>query len=236
MDSAVLAVITARGGSKRIPRKNVRPFNGQPIIKYSIDAARSAGLFAEVMVSTDDADIAAMARTLGAAVPFMRSAERSNDHATTAEVLLEVLAEYETRGARFSHVCCLYPTAPFVTVEKLRRAWALLGDPDTDSVMTVCPFTFPIWRSLKIEDGRVAFNWPEHELTRSQDLPVAYHDCGQIYFLRTEPFLREKRLVLPRCAPLVMPPTEVQDIDNEEDWTLAELKHARMIGRPAVGG
>jgi pseudaminic acid cytidylyltransferase len=236
MAKTVLAVITARGGSKRIPRKNIRPFNGQPIIKYSIDAALASGIFSEVMVSTDDADIAELARRHGAQVPFLRSAERSNDTATTAEVVTEVLDTYAQRGRPFEYCCCLYPTAPFVTGEKLRRAWDLIQDERHDAVISITPFTFPIWRSFKLENDRVAFNWPEYELTRSQDLPVAYHDCGQLYFVRTEAFRRERRLVMARCAPLIMPPTEVQDIDSEDDWILAELKHARMTGRPPGGG
>jgi N-acylneuraminate cytidylyltransferase len=227
----MLAIITARGGSKRIPRKNVRIFNGQPIIKYSIDAALASGLFSEVMVSTDDAEIAELAARVGARVPFMRSAATANDVATTAEVLLEVLAEYEKRGAHFEHFCCLYPTAPFVTASKLQQAWSLLRQNRADVVIPVCPFSFPIWRSFKIDEGRLEFNWPENALKRSQDLPAAYHDSGQFYFARTAAFLQERRLVMRRAAPLILPATEVQDIDNEEDWELAELKHRFMVER-----
>jgi pseudaminic acid cytidylyltransferase len=224
----LLAIIPARGGSKRIPRKNVRDFNGQPIMKYSIDVARQSGLFAEVMVSTDDAEIAALGRSFGATVPFLRSPQSSSDTATTAMVLLEVLERYRELGRAFDYFCCLYPTAPFVTAPKLEQAFASLRSGEADGVIPVCAFSFPIWRSLKVEEGRLRFNWPEHELTRSQDLPPAYQDCGQFYFMRTAAFLEERRLVMKRTAPLVTPAMEMQDIDNEDDWQLAELKHRLM--------
>jgi pseudaminic acid cytidylyltransferase len=230
MQPSLLAIIPARGGSKRIPRKNVRDFNGQPILKYSVDVAQQSGLFAEVMVSTDDAEIAALSRSFGAAVPFLRSPESSSDTATTAMVLLEVLERYQQAGRAFDYFCCLYPTAPFVTVAKLQRAFASLQAGEADGVIPVCAFSFPIWRSLKVEEGRLRFNWPEHELTRSQDLPPAYQDCGQFYFMRTAAFLQERRLVMKRTAPLVTPAMEMQDIDNEDDWQLAELKHRLMKG------
>jgi pseudaminic acid cytidylyltransferase len=230
MQPTLLAIIPARGGSKRIPRKNVRDFNGQPIMKYSIDVARQSGLFAEVMVSTDDAEIAALGRSFGATVPFLRSPESSSDTATTAMVLLEVLERYREMGRAFDYFCCLYPTAPFVTAPKLEQAFARLQSGEADGVIPVCAFSFPIWRSLKVEEGRLRFNWPEHELTRSQDLPPAYQDCGQFYFMRTAAFLEERRLVMKRTAPLVTPAMEMQDIDNEDDWQLAELKHRLMKG------
>jgi pseudaminic acid cytidylyltransferase len=229
-----IAIITARGGSKRIPRKNVRPFRGRPIIEYSIAAARASGLFQEVMVSTDDDEIAEVARQAGAAVPFRRSAATSTDHATTADVLLEVLDVYQQQGQSWSTACCLYATAPFVTAEKLQRASALLLAGEADAVIPVTAFSFPIWRSFKIDDGHLAFNWPENALRRSQDLPLAYHDCGQFYFFRTAPFRTQRRMVMDHTLPLVMPGTEVQDIDNEEDWELAELKFSfleRHAGR-----
>ncbi len=221
-----MAIITARGGSKRIPRKNVREFRGRPIIEYSIEAAIASGLFDEVMVSTDDDEIAAISQRAGALVPFRRSAATSNDHATTADVLFEVLDEYAARGRRFEIGCCLYATAPFITPEKLQRARALLDEKAADGVIPVTPFSFPIWRSFKLDDGRVAFNWPENALRRSQDLPPAYHDCGQFYFFRVAPFQAQRRLLMDNMAALVMPETEVQDIDNEEDWRLAEVKHS----------
>ena len=226
-----VAIITARGGSKRIPRKNIRPFRGRPIIEYSIAAARASGLFAQVMVSTDDDEIAEVSQRAGAVVPFRRSAATATDHATTAEVMLEVLEEYERRGSAWATACCLYATAPFVTAEKLRRASALLAEGAAEAVIPVTAFSFPIWRSFKIADQRLAFNWPENALRRSQDLPPAYHDCGQFYFLRTAPFRTQRRMVMDHTLPLVMPETEVQDIDTEEDWEIAELKFAFLERR-----
>lgn len=223
--SASIAIITARGGSKRIPRKNLRPFRGRPIIEYSIAAARASGLFDPVMVSTDDDEIAAVATAAGAVVPFRRSADTANDHAPTADVLLEVLQEYERRGQRWDTACCFYPTAPFVTPEKLREAHRRLEAEQADVVIPVTAFSFPIWRAFTVDGGRLAFQWPENATRRSQDLPPAYHDCGQFYFFRVSSFLAQRQVVMSHAVPLVIPETEVHDIDTEEDWKLAELKY-----------
>ena len=231
---SALAVIPARGGSKRIPRKNVKPFLGQPIIKYSIDAAREAGLFDEIMVSSDDAEIRALAQHLGASAPFARSAAVSSDTATTAAVLLEVLDAYRDAGRTFDFVCCVYPTAPFVTAARLREAWTVLQATGADSALTVTRFSFPIWRAFKIDDGRVAFQWPENALRRSQDLPPAFHDCGQLYFLRTSSFRAHGSLLMPHTVPVMVPESEAQDIDTEEDWKLAELKYAQLAAGAAA--
>jgi pseudaminic acid cytidylyltransferase len=228
MKRNALAVITARGESKRIPRKNVRSFLGRPILAYSIEAARNSRLFDEVMVSSDDEEILQLARTLGAATPFKRSAGTSNDTATTADVLLEVLSEYRRRGDEFGSLCCIYPTAPFVSAAKLQQAEALLRNSGADAVVPVVAFSFPIWRSFKIEDGRLAFNWPENALRRSQDLPKAFHDCGQFYFVRTEPFLAQRRLIMDHTVPLIVPEQEAQDIDTEDDWKIAEIKYSLL--------
>jgi pseudaminic acid cytidylyltransferase len=222
-----IAIITARGGSKRIPRKNIKIFLGKPIIAYSIEAALGAGCFEEVMVSTDDAEIAEIAQKLGAKVPFIRSAKASNDYSTTAEVLIEVLKDYQKIGQFFQNACCIYPTAPFVSASKLKEAYKLLISSDTDSVLPVTEFSFPILRSFKMDaQSKVSFNWPENALKRSQDLPKSYHDCGQFYFFNTERFLASQKLVTHNTAAIVMPNTEVQDIDNQEDWTLAEIKYS----------
>jgi pseudaminic acid cytidylyltransferase len=220
-----LAIITARGGSKRIPRKNIKKFLGSPIIKYSIDAALGAGCFDEVMVSTDDQEIANIAAGLGAKIPFMRSIDASNDHATTAEVVLEVLESYKKQGIEFEYFCCIYPTAPFITSEKLKTAYEMLISSGAKSLIPIVSFGFPILRSFKIEDGLVKMNWPEHMATRSQDLPPAYHDCGQFYFLKTDNFLIDKKMYTDLMIPFEMPESEVQDIDNEEDWKVAEIKY-----------
>ena len=223
-----IAIITARGGSKRIPRKNVKLFCGKPIITYSIEAALQSGLFEEVMVSTEDEEIARIAREAGAQVPFMRSSESAGDYASTDDVLLEVLTAYEERGREFDSFCCLYPTAPFVTAEKLRTAMGLLDK--ADSVMPVVPFSFPPQRCMVLnEEGELRMKWPEHAKTRSQDLEPYYHDCGQFYCCRTAPFFEYKTTDMPHMVPMIMSELEVQDIDNPDDWEIAELKYQKMI-------
>jgi N-acylneuraminate cytidylyltransferase len=226
---SAVAIITARGGSKRIPRKNVRPFLGRPIIAYSIEAALGSSLFDEVMVSTDDDEIAGIAREHGAAVPFMRSGATSDDFATTADVLVEVLQAYAEAGRSFDYACCIYPTAPFVTAGKLRLGMARLDD-GAAGVIPVTRFGFPIWRSFRMDDGRLSYNWPEHAPRRSQDLPPAYHDAGQFYFLRTAQFLESGQLVGTTTVGFEVDEMEMQDIDTEQDWKLAELKYRLMAG------
>ncbi|HLX91951.1 MAG TPA: pseudaminic acid cytidylyltransferase [Puia sp.] len=221
-----LAIITARGGSKRIPKKNIKDFLGFPIIKYSIESAFEAGCFDEVMVSTDDLEIADVALRYGAKVPFLRSAEAANDFVTTADVLNEVLDEYAKREKHFTYCCCIYPTAPFVTGAKLKSAYEKLIETGADTVVPVVRFSFPILRSFKIENGLVKLNWPEHMNSRSQDLPPAYHDCGQFYFFRTAAFKESKKLFTDFTVPFEIPESEVQDIDNEEDWMIAEIKYS----------
>lgn len=230
-----IAIITARGGSKRIPRKNVKLFCGKPIITYSIEAALQSGLFEEVMVSTEDEEIARIAGEAGAQVPFMRSSESAGDYASTDDVLLEVLAAYKERGREFDSFCCLYPTAPFVTAEKLKTAMGLLDK--ADSVMPVVPFSFPPQRCMILnEEGELRMKWPEHAKTRSQDLEPYYHDCGQFYCCRTAPFLECKTTDLPHMVPMIMSELEVQDIDNPDDWEIAELKYQKMIaGQSYIG-
>lgn len=223
-----LAVIPARGGSKRIPRKNIKKFCGRPILSYSIEAAIQSGLFNEVMVSTDDDEIAGVAKQYGASVPFLRSAETSNDYASTSDVLLEVIEMYRQAGREFSHICSLYPTAPFVTSEKLVRAFRLLCSSGADSLVPVVPFSYPPLRGFALQNGRIRMRWPEYEAARSQDLQPIYHDCGQFYFAHMEAFLREKTMFCRETVPMFLPELEVQDIDNETDWELAELKYGLL--------
>ena len=230
-----LAIITARGGSKRIPRKNIKSFLGQPIIQYSIEAALNAGCFDEVMVSTDDQEIADMSISMGASVPFHRSAETSDDHSTTADVIMEVLQAYQKAGKKFDYCCCIYPTAPFVTAEKLQGAYKKITETGAESVVPVVRFGFPILRSFKIVDGLVKMNWPEYMTARSQDLPAAFHDCGQFYFLQVDNFLKNKKLFTDFTVPVEMPESEVQDIDNEEDWKVAEIKYTFLLEKMRVG-
>lgn len=225
-----IAIITARGGSKRIPRKNIKEFCGKPIIEYSIEAALQSGLFEEVMVSTDDAEIAKIAQAAGAQVPFMRSSANAGDYAGTDDVLMEVLLAYRELGREFDTFCCIYPTAPFVTAQKLQKAMGLLEQ--ADSVMPVVAFSFPPQRCMILnEAGELRMKWPEHARTRSQDLELYYHDCGQFYCCRTAPFMEYKTTDLPHMVPMIMSELEVQDIDNQDDWEIAELKYRKMTRR-----
>ncbi|WP_420147092.1 pseudaminic acid cytidylyltransferase [Spirosoma sp.] len=219
-----VAIITARGGSKRIPRKNIRLFLGKPIIAYGIEAALQSGLFADVMVSTDDAEIANVARQYGASVPFLRSAKAADDFATTADVLTEVLRQYEQQHHVFEYACCLYPTAPFVTPDLLKEAFATLSDREFDTVYPVQRFGFPIQRAVFLRDATVQWVQPEHALTRSQDLEPAYHDAGQFYFVNVAAFQKSHRLITDNSGGIVISEMAAHDIDNEEDWQVAELK------------
>lgn len=223
-----VAIITARGGSKRIPRKNVKPFHGKPILRYPLEAALKSGAFSEVMVSTDDDEIERVALAAGAKVPFRRSAKNSDDHSTTADVITEVLEAYAAQGKKFDYFCCLYPTAPLLTADRLKEAMDLLASGRADTVVPVTRFGFPIQRAFKLEGEFVKMFQPEHRNTRSQDLPAAYHDAGQFYCGRVDAFLRTRLLFGDRTLPIILPETQVQDIDNEEDWRLAELKYQLM--------
>ncbi|RIJ41971.1 pseudaminic acid cytidylyltransferase [Pontibacter oryzae] len=225
-----LAIIPARGGSKRIPRKNIKDFLGKPIIAYPIQAALDSGLFEEVMVSTDDEEIAEVATRFGAKVPFLRSASASDDFASTAAVLEEVLSSYKETGKEFSHGCCIYPTAPFTTAARLHEGYLKLTESDFDTVFPVLRFGYPILRSLNIGDGKVAMNWPEHLNSRSQDLPAAFHDAGQFYWFQTERFLQQGKLFTANSGAMEVSELEAQDIDTETDWKLAELKYRLMHG------
>ncbi len=217
-----LAIIPARGGSKRIPRKNIKNFHGKPIIAYSIEAALKSGLFDEVMVSTDDEEIKIISLEYGAKVPFLRSENTSNDTATTLEVIREVLESYKKEDRTFDEVCCIYPTAPLMKSSHLTAGLDLLEN-EIASVFPVVPFSFPILRSLKVdEDNFVSMNWPEYSHTRSQDLPAAYHDAGQWYWLRPE--LISDSLYSVNSKVIILSEMEVQDIDNESDWKMAEVK------------
>lgn len=222
-----LAIIPARGGSKRIPRKNIRLFHGRPVLAYPIEAARASGCFAEVMVSTDDAAIADAARAAGATVPFLRSARNADDHAGTEDVVLEVVERYAALGKRFEHVCCLYPTAALVTPEQLRQGLEMLrADATLTAVIPVLRFGYPVQRALAHRNGRLPMMHPEFYDTRSQDLEPAFHDAGQWYWLRLEKFAVSRELLGPNCAGLVLPEMAAQDMDNEDDWKLAEMKFA----------
>lgn len=219
-----LCIIPARGGSKRIPRKNIKDFLGRPIIAYSIDAALQSGLFDEVMVSTDDEEIAEVARQYGANVPFMRSAETSNDFATTADVIIEVIDKYKEMNEEFDTVTCIYSTAPFVTPSRLCEAFAMLNE-DIDSVFTCVGFSYPVQRGLHIVDGKISMTNPEYINTRSQDLEPIYHDAGQFYISTIDSFRANRSFWGANTAGLVLSELEVQDLDTLTDWQLAEMKY-----------
>ena len=223
-----VAIITARGGSKRIPHKNIKPFLGKPILEYSIEAALGADCFQEVMVSTDDEEIARIARHAGAQVPFMRSENTANDYTTTADVILEVLESYERIGKKFDQVCCIYPTAPFVTANALKTAMMLLEQERSDCVIPVVKFSFPPQRCVVINQGRLTPKWPENMKVRSQDLEPFYHDCGQFYCLDVRKFQEQKVIWMKDVVPFIQDESTVQDIDTLEDWKIAEMKYQIM--------
>jgi len=226
-----VAIITARGGSKRIPHKNIREFCGRPIIAYSIQAAKESGVFDAVMVSTDSEEIAEIAKKEGAEVPFLRSEATSGDYASTADVILEVLQQYEDRGEQYDVVCCIYPTAPFVTSDKLKDAVALLEEKKYDSVMPATQFSFPPLRGMVMNEDKVSYKWEQYASARSQDLEPIYHDCGQFYVLNVETFKTARKLVTKNTGAIEISELEMQDIDNEIDWKLAELKYELLCER-----
>ncbi len=222
----ILAIIPARGGSKRIANKNIKLFLDKPIISYSILAAQKSGIFDEIVVSTDSKEIASIADDYGAKVPFLRSERNSDDFATTTDVILEVVDKMRNLGKNFDFVCCIYPTAPFVNAAILKEAFDILRSTDANSVFPITAFSYPPQRAVVIDDNNyLKFLNKEYEFTRSQDLDKHYHDAGQFYFLRTATFLAEKGLVLSKTVPIIVDELKVQDIDNETDWRLAEMKY-----------
>ena len=226
-----VAIITARGGSKRIPKKNIKEFCGKPIIAYSIEAALKSDLFAEVMVSTDSVEIAEIAISWGASVPFKRSEATSNDYADTTDVLKEVLKEYDRLGKYFDFFCCIYPTAPFVTADKLRNSFSLLQNEDVYNVVPMVPFSFPPQRGMVRAGKYIKPAYPEYINERSQDLEEVLHDCGQFYWCKTEAFMKNPDILSNHTVPFLVPEIEVQDIDNQSDWELAEIKYRYMKGK-----
>ena len=222
-----LCIIPARGGSKRIPRKNIKEFLGKPIIAFSIETAIETGLFDEVMVSTDDEEIAEVAKQYGAKVPFMRSAETASDFASTADVLKEVIANYKELGKEFDNFCCFYATAPLVQSKDVTSAFERLQQSDFSCVYPVVQFSYPIWRCLDIaEDGTMKRHWPEYENSRSQDLPKEYHDTGTFYWYKTKEWLAGDV----KIGGIIVDETSIQDIDTETDWKLAEMKY-KLLNR-----
>lgn len=221
-----IAIITARGGSKRIPKKNIKEFCGLPIIAYSIRTALGSGLFDEVMVSTDSEEIAETAKRFGANVPFMRSADNSDDYATTEDVILEVLQRYMELGTEYDYVCCIYPTAPFVTEAALAEAMAKMEKYEPSVVIPLVQFSYPPQRCFVVDDrGYARFKYPQYVRTRSQDLEKQYHDAGQFYIYNSDRLIAANGIIEDDFMPIIMPELLVQDIDTEDDWKIAEMKY-----------
>ena len=221
-----ICVIPARGGSKRIPRKNIKEFNGKPIIAYSIEAALKSNCFSQVIVSTDDDEISEVAKKYGALVPFVRPDELSNDYAGTISVIKHAIEWMEDNNNYIENVCCLYATAPFIQSKIISKAYQQLQDSNSDYCFSVTSFSFPIQRAIKIVQGdKVNMFYPEHFNTRSQDLEEAYHDAGQFYWGKAQAFKDESPLFSEVATPYVLPRYLVQDIDTMEDWIRAEAMY-----------
>ncbi len=220
-----IAIIPARGGSKRIPGKNIKDFLGKPIIAYSIEAAKKSNLFDQIIVSTDDQGIADISLKYGASIPFMRSTKNSDDFATTMDVLTEVLSEFKEKSdTKFEFVCCIYPTAPLINYKRIQEGFRLITDNEYYCVYPVCRFSYPIWRGLEItKEGKTAMIWPEYMRTRSQDLKKVYHDAGQWYWYRSNKLINSE--FIKNIHTIILDDYEVQDIDNLMDWKLAEMKY-----------
>lgn len=224
-----IAIIPARGGSKRIPRKNIKEFHGKPMIAYSIDAAVNSQCFDKIIVSTDDAEIAEVAIKHGAEVPFMRPADISDDYATTLDVIKHAIEFTESQGWAVKNVCCIYATAPFLTHEFIQKGLVELTSAKIDYAFSATSFPFPIQRALKLSDEqRVEMFQPEHLNTRSQDLEEAYHDAGQFYWGTKSAFLQRKPFFSPQSKAVLLPRKRVQDIDTNEDWELAEALYKAL--------
>lgn len=228
---STVALIPARGGSKRIPRKNVKLFAGRPMIAHSLRAAQAAGVFDRIIVSTDDAEIASVAREQGAEVPFLRPAELADDLAGTDAVLVHALDWLAARGTPADRFCCIYATAPFLQAEDLRRGLAELEAHRAATAFAVTSYPYTIFRSLRLDPaGRLEMFWPENFAKRSQDLPEAWHDAGQFYWGHTARYLVERRLFSTNSVPVFIPRQRVQDIDTPEDWAVAELMFQALAG------
>lgn len=221
-----LCIIPARGGSKRIPRKNIKPFMGKPILAYSIEAALQSNLFDEVMVSTDDEEIVAVAKKFGASVPFLRSEETANDYAGLNEVIAEVIKRYKELGKDFDNVCCILSTAPLLQSSDLKASYQKLIETDFECVYPIVEFSYPILRSLVFNpQGEIVMKWPEYSNTRSQDLEPCYHDAGSFYWIDAKAYERDYSFDSLKCSGYILDSIKVQDIDTESDWQFAEMKY-----------
>ena len=223
-----VAIIPARGGSKRIPKKNIKHFSGVPIIAYSIKADLEYGLFKEVLVSTDDLEIAKIAESFGASVPFIRSSENASDFASTSDVIEEVVKELKNKSKFYENICCIYPCAPFISNENLTEAYNLMVNNDFDSVFPVVPFTSKIQRAFKLLSEKIEMVYPEFEFSRSQDLESAFYDSGQFYWVQTEKFNNNKKLFTKNSGAIILDELKAHDIDTEIDWQIAEIKYSLL--------
>ncbi len=221
-----IAIIPARGGSKRIPKKNIKNFLGKPIIAYSIETALQSDLFDEVMVSTDDKEIAEIAIKYGAKVPFFRSQKTSDDFATLSDVVFEVIQTYKNKKqTEFENICCILPTAPFIKIEDLKKSYNKLIASSFDSVFPVVKFNFPIQRAMQFNGEKIQMIWTENLNKRSQDLPGSFHDAGLFYWIKSQVFLKEKKLWTNNTSAIIIDSQKAQDIDTFDDWKIAELKY-----------
>lgn len=224
-----LAIIPARGGSKRIPRKNIKIFAGKPMIAWSIEAAVRSGCFDRIIVSTDDDEIARVAKDYGAEAPFLRPRELSDDHTTTIPVIAHAIKWQNAHGEQVSDACCIYATAPFVQPKDLLLGWEMLQSGDVDYAFSVTSFAFPIQRAFRITpEHRIQLFHPQYAYSRSQDLEEAWHDAGQFYWGRAASWLDNKPIFSSNAAPLILSRERVQDIDTAEDWNVAELKFSSL--------
>ena len=224
-----IAIIPARGGSKRIPKKNTKCFLGKPIIAYAIENAINSGLFDEIMVSTDDNETVKVALNYGAKVPFLRSKKNADDYATTIDVITEVISSYDKLDRKFEFASCIYPCTPLLTIEKLEESFFLLEKHNLDCVFPIVKYGFPIQRAVRLNSqGLVEMYHPEHLITRSQDLELSFHDAGQFYSFKIDNLIAKKKLLTDRTGHIKLSELEAQDIDNIDDWKLAELKYKMM--------
>lgn len=225
-DPRCLAIIPARGGSKRIPHKNIKEFLGEPIIQKVIGVVKASKVFHEIMVSTDSEEIKSIALANEVQAPFLRSQKNSDDHAPLQDVIFEVLEYYRLQGLHFDFFCCILPTSVLLKKERLVSSFETLRENDSvDGVMPVCAYSSSIWRSFKIENDSLKLNWPQNYLKRSQDFPQAYYDSGQFYFVKVDRFLNQKTFMLENLSPILINEDETQDIDTLADWKLAEMKY-----------
>ena len=227
---SIIAIITARGGSKRIPKKNIKEFMGKPMLAYAIEAAKKSGIFDEIMVSTDSEEIANVARKYGAEVPFMRSEKTSSDFATTYDVLKEVLMEYKKQNKSFDFLCCIYPCVPFLKADSLKQAYSLMNLKEANAIMPVCRYPVPVEWAMRINNDSLVADHIEKQMIRSQDLKPAYFDAGMFYFYKTNIFLQRKTTLLPGTIGYIIEELECQDIDTPDDWKMAEMKYKLLKG------